>query len=346
MWNVEFEPPLVNRHSSIVIDMILPEFTLHRPTGLNAALDLAKQLGQDYDYLAGGTDLLPNYKQGLNTRKHLISLANIPELEGVRVVHEGLYIGALTKLGDIADHPVVKERCGALVNAVDHLATPLIRNSGTLGGNLLVETRCFYFNQTHFWRESKGFCLKAEGDICLVVPQKQTCYAVFSGDTPPALMVLDAEAVLKGPEGERRIPMKAFYTGDGIKRHVMKRGEILTHLFIPESSASYRSGYRKLRLRDAFDFPALGVAVSLRHSGTIPTHLSVVIGAVASTPLLFDEAIKPYLNKPLNADAIIALSEQVMNETQPVRNVMSLSARYRKRMVGVYLRRLLTDLIA
>ena len=325
--------------------MILSQFTLHQPTELDTALKLAQDLGKNCEFLAGGTDLLPNYKQRLNPRPHLISLANIPDLEGVRVSSDGLTIGALTRLTDIAEHPVVAERCPALVDAVTHIATPLIRNMGTLGGNLLVETRCFYFNQTQFWRESKGFCLKADGTKCLVVPQNEICYAVFSGDAAPALMVLEAEVVLQGTNGERQLPLKDFYKGDGIQRHVMQKGEILTHVFIPERTTGYRSGYRKLRLREAFDFPALGVAAALQHSASVVTHLSIALGAVASTPLMFDDLAQPYLHQPLTPKKIEALSHEVMERSQPVRNVMSLSARYRKKMVGVFLKRLLTNLI-
>ncbi|HKS59174.1 MAG TPA: FAD binding domain-containing protein, partial [Thermoplasmata archaeon] len=186
--------------------MHLDPFELHRPGTVDEAVALYQQSAGGADYLAGGTDLLPNYKMHLNLRPHLIALWDIPEL----AAHDARTLGAMTRLADLERDAAWATEYPAVHDAVAEIATPLVRASGTVGGNLLLETRCFFFNQSYFWRASLGFCLKADGDKCHVVPQKERCYATFSGDLAPPLMVLGAGVQVAGPSGRRTMGLESL----------------------------------------------------------------------------------------------------------------------------------------
>ncbi len=316
--------------------MILPRFEYHQPTTLSEAVALAQACDGDFDFVSGGTDLLPNYKNQLNARAHVISLSGIKELFAIAPER----IGAMARLQDIAEHTELRRALPVIPHSAALIATPLIRASGTLGGNILLDTRCYYFNQSWFWRHSKNFCLKADGDVCLVVPQHEVCYATYSGDLAPVLMVLNAAFVLVGPEGERKVPAEKFFTHDGITRHVKLPEEILTHVIIPPSAQTLRADYQKLRVRDSMDFPVLGAAVAIDLNENTITHLRLALTGVATTPLLFDEITQNVRGDQLSEDLIESLAEEVMNQVTPYRNV-ALSPQYRKAMIAVYIKRLL-----
>lgn len=325
--------------------MILPPFKLHRPESVEKALLIAGDCGSDCDYIAGGTDLLPNYKNRLNARRNVISLGRVTSLSGtLHQTEDGrLAVGAMCRLVDLESDPRVASDLPGLHEAVTQVATPLVRMSGTLGGNQLVETRCYYFNQTWDWRASKGFCMKADGDVCLVVPQKETCYAIYAGDTAPVLQTLGASYLLIGFDGEREIPAGEFYRPDGIRKNVLTRGEILAAILFPREAAGAKSGYMKLRLRDSFDFPDMGVAASLWEDGGKVVDLRISVTAVSMTPTLYPEVTDSLKGQPVTRDLVDHVAEEVRKRSMPVRNVM-FPPSYRKRMVGVYTRRLLERL--
>ena len=320
--------------------MILAPFELHRPESLDDALRLAAELRGSFDWIGGGTDLLQNYKNRLRAKPHLVALDRLPELRGIR----GDRIGAMERLADVAVHPIVVERWPGLAEAVTHVASPLVRNSATIGGNLLVETRCFYFNQTFFWRTTKGSCMKAESDVCLVLPQKEICYAAYSGDLAPVLGVLDASIQLAGPDGRREIPLRDFYAGDGIQRNVLAPGEILVSIRLPEEAATLRTGYRKLRARDTLDYPEMGVAAAMRlTSGDRVEVLRAATTAVDTVPHFVDFSAQ-YRGRPIQ-DVAAAVADEMMERAKPKKNT-SMPVGYRKKMVRVFLMRLLDDLVA
>lgn len=319
--------------------MILPAFQLHRPRTVAEALEIAGASGTDFDYVGGGTDLLPNYKNRLNPRANVIALWHMDAL----IQRDERSFGSMVRLSDLEEDPAVARRYPGLHEAITQVATPLIRRQATLGGNLLVETRCYYFNQSSPWRESKGYCMKAEGDVCLVVPQKEICYAVYSGDTAAPLMALDATLTVEGFAGAREIPAREFFQPDGIRKNVLEAGDIVTRVTLPEGAEGYRSGYEKLRLRDSFDFPDAGIAAALKMDGEHVEDLEVVVTAVSMTPLRFPEVTEPVRGERLTADRIGRLAGEIAKRTQPVRNVM-FPPQYRKRMVGVHARRLLARL--
>ncbi len=320
--------------------MHLDPFELHRPTSLEATVRLARELSGKFDYLAGGTDLLPNYKMHINLKPHVIALTGVPELQG----HTLTRLGAMERLVALEDDPGFLAAYPGVAEALREIATPLVRASGTVGGNLLLETRCFFFNQSYFWRESLGFCLKADGDKCHVVPQKERCYATFSGDLAPALLVLGAEVELAGPSGLRRIPLGDLYDagGDGIHRLTLAPGELLVAVHLPPEAAGVSARYRKLRVRPSFDFPELGVAVAGRFAGDRVSTLRVAVGGVETHPRPFDELTEPLVGSVLSDDRIRALGEAIERAVRPVHNTFLLPD-YRRRMVGVYVRRALSD---
>ena len=320
--------------------MHLDAFELHSPTSVDETVRLAGELAGQFDYLAGGTDLLPNYKMHLNLRPHLIALDGVPELRGRSLRR----IGAMERLGDLEGDGPLRRALPGVADAVDGIATPLVRARGTVGGNLLLETRCFFFNQSHFWRESLGYCLKAEGDRCHVVPQKTRCYATFSGDLAPALMVLDAEVEVAGPSGRRRLPLGDLYdaAGDGIRRLVLAPGELVIAVHLPASAAGAPSRYAKLRVRPSFDFPELGVAALARVEDGRIARLALAVGGVESRPRRFDELTGPLVGTAVDPGRIGALAAAVERAVRPVHNTFLLPD-YRRRMVGVYVRRALAD---
>lgn len=321
--------------------MHLDPFELHRPKTVEEAVALRRSYEGDADYLAGGTDLLPNYKMHINLRHHLIALDRVGELAGITTER----IGAMVRLAQIERSAETAERYPGLIRAVREVATPLVRESGSLGGNLLLETRCFFFNQSEFWRASLGYCLKADGDRCHVVPQKERCYATFSGDLAPALAVLDAEAEVAGPEGRRRVPLIDLYdrAGDGIHRHTIAPGELLVAVHLPELARRRRATYLKLRVRPAFDFPELGVAAAARFDGGTVAELRLSVGGLETAPRRFDELTDPLVGSRLSDERIAAFAEAVTRAVRPVHNTF-LPPDYRRRMTAVYVRRALTEL--
>jgi 4-hydroxybenzoyl-CoA reductase subunit beta len=321
--------------------MHLDPFELHRPSTVDETVALAGRLAGTFDYLAGGTDLLPNYKMHLNLRPHLIALEDIEELRGLGPTR----IGAMARLADVEAHVGIARVLPAVVQAAREIATPLVRASGTLGGNLLLETRCFFFNQTLPWRESLGYCLKADGDQCHVVPQKVKCYATFSGDLAPALMVLGAEVEVAGASGRRRFPLAALYdaAGDGIRRTHLAPGELLIAVHIPAGSARLRSAYRKLRMRPSFDFPELGIGASARFDGDRVTEVHLSAGGLETSPLVLDDLASELVGQSITPERAASVGERVRAKVRPVHNT-SMAPDYRKRMAGVFVKRALLEL--
>ena len=319
--------------------MILPQFNYHQPTTLDEALTIARESDGAFDFIAGGTDVLPNYKNRLNNQKHVISLSGIQELFEVSET----LIGSMVTLVQLEKSRVISKTYPAISQAAHVIATPLLRESATVGGNILLDTRCWFFNQSFLWRESKGFCLKADGDDCLVVPQKEICYATYSGDLAPVFMVLDATFHLAGPDGKREVHSSNFFTHDGITRNVKLPEEILTHISLPKEAQTMKTAYKKLRVRDSMDYPVLGTAVALKLNNKTIEELRIGITGTGTTPFIYDETTDHFKGDQLTPELIENVSNEVMEQVQTYRNV-HFSPQYRKAMVGVYLKRLLTEL--
>ena len=202
-------------------------------------------------------------KRGQFTPRHLVSLRTLRELKGIRQNQEGLWIGAGESLTAVSNHRLIAKHFPALAHAAESVSTPQLRNMGTIGGNVLVDTRCNYYDQTFFWRQAVGFCMKKDGQICLVAPGSAKCLAIASSDTSPVLVSLGAVAILVSKQGERRVQLKELYRDDGIDYSTKAGDEVLKGLVIPKAALGRRNVYLKLRRRGSFDFPILGVAVTL-----------------------------------------------------------------------------------
>ncbi len=287
----------------------LPWFDYRAPRSVAEAAKILAGEGPAAMLVAGGTDLLPNMKRRHQTPKILVSLRGISALRKLN----GSFGAGLT-LTEI----VRNERTPtALRQAAAQVATPHIRNVGTLGGNLCLDTRCTYYNQNYEWRQAIDFCLKKDGDICWVATASKRCVAVSSTDTAPALIALNASVVLEGPAGAREIPIENLYKNDGIDYLSRKPDEILTEVKIP---GGWRSTYWKLRRRGSFDFPILGVAVALRFSGDVIEEARVALGAAASRPFLVEKASEFLRNKALTDEVIAEASALIANRAKPMDN--------------------------
>ncbi|MGH7317558.1 MAG: FAD binding domain-containing protein, partial [Candidatus Rokuibacteriota bacterium] len=254
----------------------------------------------------------------------------------------GLAVGAGTTLTAVSRHPEVRARYAALATAAGAVSTPQLRNMGTLGGNVCVDTRCNYYNQSYQWRKAVNFCMKKDGEICLVAPGSSRCWAVSSSDAAPALWSLGASVRLAGPAGERIIPISALYQDDGIQYLTKQPGEIVTEIVLPPADG-LRSVYLKLRRRGSFDFPVLGVAATLHLDGPIVRRARIVLGAVASLPREAREAAQLLTNERLSPELIDRVADAAARPAKPLDNT-DLSHPYRKKMTRVFVARALRRL--
>ncbi|MBI2002541.1 MAG: FAD binding domain-containing protein [candidate division NC10 bacterium] len=324
--------------------MRLPAFRYLAPKTLAEASRMIADAGPDGMLVSGGTDLFPNMKRLQFDPRILVGLRHLSELLGVSGdPHRGMRIGAATPLHQLGLHPAIRARYPALATAAGSVATPQIRRMGTLGGNLCVDTRCNYYNQSYEWRRAIGFCMKRDGDVCLVAPGSPRCVAVSSSDTAPAMMALQATVVLSGPDGERTLPVAALYHDDGMAYLAKRPEEILTAILLPPVDG-LRNTYWKLRRRGSFDFPILGVAASLRLDGDgTCTDARIVLGAVASRPVEAIEAEKLLLGQRLTSDLIEEAAMAAYRPAKPLDNT-DLTLAYRKRMARVFVARALREL--
>ncbi len=310
----------------------LPSFALHTPTTLEGALALLRENGPDTTLVAGGTDLLPNMKHGLLAPRHLVSLAEIPALRGVWVEGEVLRLGAMTNLETVAAHETVRSRATALAEAALSVGGPHHRRMGTLGGNLCLDTRCRYFNQTYFWREALGFCLKKDGTQCHVVEGGQRCVAAASNDTAAALLALEATIELVGPDGARSLPVRDFYTADGIANTTRRPQEIVVAVRVPLRPAR-ASVYEKLRRRAAIDFPMISLAARVDVEEGRVRALEIAVSALAARPRMI-RAVGQAEGVALADVPRAAIAEAAFKECAPLPNIEGDPA-WRKKLVRV-----------
>lgn len=319
----------------------LPTFRYHRPSTIAEAVALRGEHGGESMYIAGGTDLIPNMKHRLFEPAHLIALKGIASLGGIGEESGHLRIGSGETLTAVATNELVQSRFPALAEAAAHVAGPQLRNAGTIGGNVCLDTRCTYYNQTAFWREALGFCLKKDGDVCHVTRVGKKCVAAHSADTPPVLMTLDAIVVLVGPEGEREVPIRDFFVADGIVNTVRTPEEIVTEIRIPLSSAARRQAYAKLRQRKSIDFPLLTVAIAadMEADGTVLS-IEAVVTALGSRPRVLSGWSEVAQGRTLDDDVVDELAARAYKQCHPLENII-VDADWRRAMVPVYVKRAL-----
>jgi 4-hydroxybenzoyl-CoA reductase subunit beta len=323
----------------------LPRFEYRAPRTVAEAADLLAGSRGQAMLLAGGTDLLPNMKRRQQMPRVLVALGGIAALRE-HINGSGHTIGAGLTLAALVRDETLRRDCTALWQAAAQVATPHLRAMGTLGGNLCLDTRCNYYDQSYEWRKAIDFCMKKDGDRCWVATSSPTCLAVSSTDTAPALIALDARVSLTSAEGTRTLPLADLYRNDGMHYVTRRPDEILTTVHLPDLTG-WRSTYWKLRRRGSFDFPVLGVgaAVHISGDGTVD-RARIVLGAVASRPLVAEQAAASLKGHPLTDAAIAEAADLAFSVAKPMDNT-DFALVWRKRVtrdfVGYALRELRGD---
>ena len=321
--------------------MSLPSFHLLRPRSLDEALSYLEKYCSNIRLLAGGTDLIPSMRQKLFEPEYVLDLRGIAELRGIRPQSDGsVEIGALTSLRAIERSDFLRTHYPVLAEAAATVASPVLRNMGTVGGNICLDTRCLWYNQSLAWRKSCGFCIKKDGDLCHVAPGGSKCWAAFSADTPPALLCLNAEIEIAGASGVRRIPLHDFYTGLGDTYRRIAPDEIVTRVFLPSSSSGYRGVYRKLRVRGSIDYPLAGVAVVVKKSNGHVADIRIGITAVNPAPVLIKGALELLAGKVVDEAAAAAAGDLAAKTAKPL-TTSALTPEYRREMIRVFTQRAL-----
>ena len=318
--------------------LTLPPFQFHAPKSVSEAVALLGQHGAKAKLIAGGTDLLPNMKHRLFTPDHVIGLADVAELHRVGERDGALTIGAMVTIADLARDERVRTIFPSLSKAAAQIAGPQLREMGTLGGNLALDTRCVYYNQTYFWRKALGYCLKKDGTVCHVVKGGQKCVAAASNDTAPVLLSLGATVRLVSPRGTRELTLEPFYVADGIRNTVLEPDELLTEARVLLPQGRLVTGYQKLRIRASIDYPALTVAVAawLEKDGTAQW-IRMVLSALGARPHAV-KRIEHLFGKPLDAASIEELGQIAYKQCHPLTNI-NVDPGWRRQMIPVFVRR-------
>lgn len=320
----------------------MPAFTLKRPTSVAEATALLAGDPQAR-LIAGGTDLIPNLRRGIERPPVLVDLGDVAGLDAISFTPEGTWIGAGVRLSRLAADASIGAAWPALAQAAGSIAGPGHRSVASVGGNLCLDTRCVFYNQSEWWRASNHYCLKRGGDTCHVAPQGARCHAAFSGDLAPALLVLDAEVELLSSRATRCIPLADLYRDDGAAHLTIARDEVLTRVWVPAAANGRASGYRKARARAAMDFPLAGVAcsVAVGDDGSIRA-LRVALTGTNSHPLVL-AGTDALVGQIADDETLTTLGKLVQKQVSPMRTTVTQS-NYRRQVAAVLAQRLLQSL--
>lgn len=330
--------------------MRLPKFDYRVPREIAEAVKIIAGTGLEGQFVAGGTDLYPNMKRRQQTPRTVISVMRVPELNQITGDGEsGVRIGASVTLTDIVEHPLINRDYPVIAHAARSISTPILRNMGTIGGNLLLDTRCNYYDQNYEWRKGVNFCLKKDGDVCWVAPGSSKCWAVQSSDLVPVMVAIGAKFRLASTLGERIIDAAGFYNDDGIDYLKKRPDELLVDIHLPPLNG-WRASYQKLRRRGAFDFPVLGVAAFVQMEGSDSgsdriKNARIVLGGIAPSPVEVKEAGEALIGQPLNDDRIQAAAEAAYVKARPLDNT-DFVMNWRKQMTRQYTLRALQELVS
>jgi 4-hydroxybenzoyl-CoA reductase subunit beta len=332
----------------------LPEFELLRPTTVDEALK-ARAAHPDSRLLGGGTDLVVNIRRGIVAPSVLIDMNHLGELRTIKADERTIELGASVKLADVAEHPQIIKHYPVVAEAAGFIAGPTHRNMGTVGGNICLDTRCIYYNQSEWWRSANNHCLKTTGTICHVAPKSRgVCFATFSGDLAPALLTLGADVDLAGPAGRRTVPLGCIYIGysrqdqpvtetlgDGKYYLSLRKGEFVTAVRA-KNTPGLRSAYDKIRIRRSIEYPVAGVAVALRRDGENLVDLRVAFTGTNPRPVLL-EGTAALCGRPLDERVFKGLDDLVRDQVMAMKTTFT-PGHYRRRVAGVLARRLVTRL--
>lgn len=320
---------------------LLSKFRLVQPKTVEEAV--AARLGHPGSrFIAGGTDLLVSMRHGIDSPDLLVDLSSIDELTEIETTITGLTIGAGVTIAMLARNEVIASRYRALAQAADAIAGPGHRVMATVGGNLCLDTRCIYYNQSEWWRHANAYCLKNRGETCHVAPQGQRCHAAFTGDLAPALLIFGAEIDIVGARGRRRISLSDLYVEDGKAHLTLAAGELIVAVHLPSDPPS--SAYAKIRPRAAIDYPLAGVAVALAASGTIISSLRVALTGTNSRPFLL-AGTEEFSGRSVDEKLLAEIDRLVQKQVQPMRTTLT-SANYRRVVAAALARRLTASLSA
>jgi 4-hydroxybenzoyl-CoA reductase subunit beta len=324
--------------------MRLPKFEYRAPHTIADAVKIISDVGAEAQFVAGGTDLYPNMKRRQQMPKTVISVMRLPELNQVQGAGDkGLVIGASVTLTEICENETIKREYPVIASAARTISTPILRNMGTIGGNLLLDTRCNYYDQNYEWRKAINFCLKKDGDVCWVAPGSAKCWAVQSSDLVPVMVAIGAKFRFISASGERMVEAREFYKDDGIDYMNKRPDELLVEVHLPPTNG-WRASYQKLRRRGAFDFPVLGVAAYVRYENTSITEAKIVLGGIAPSPVQVTDAAQALIGKPLNDNQIDAAAEAAYIKARPLDNT-DFVYQWRKQMARQYTIRALRELM-
>jgi len=319
----------------------LPQFELLRPKSLAEVIE-ARRAFPSSRLIGGGTDLLVNIRRGIGDAPDaLIDMNDVAELSTVRHGGDGLIIGASVRIADLAADEQVSSRFPAVSQAAGEIAGPIHRQMATVGGNICLDTRCVYYNQSEWWREANDFCLKYQGVKCHVAPKSKVCFATFSGDLAAAALIYGAAVDIAGPDGERQLPLADLYTGDGQNYLTLKAGEIVTRLRLAAAPGMV-SAYEKMRVRRSIDYPLAGVAVGLTRDGDTLSALRIAVTGTNPRPLRLtgcDDLCGGGLNDKLFDSVDDLMRDQIM-----AMKTTFTPGHYRRRVAGALARRLVKRL--
>ena len=317
----------------------LADFRIVHPTTVKDAIAARRQKPPSR-FIAGGTDLIVNIRRGIVRPELLIDLSGIDELSEIRADGDGVTIGAGVTIATLASDPIIVSRYRAVAQAAEGIAGPGHRVMGTVGGNLCLDTRCIYYNQSEWWRSSNSYCLKNRGDTCHVAPQGNRCHATFSGDLAPALLVFGAVIDIAGPQSQRRIPLSQLYVEDGRAHLALAEDELVVSVRVPANPPA--SLYEKVRARGAIDFPLAGVAVALAKSADTIGSLRIALTGTNSRPFLLTDT-ENFVGRFLDDKLLQEIDRLVQKQVQPMRTTL-VSANYRRVAAAAVARRLVSKL--
>ena len=319
----------------------LPDFRLAQPGTVKEAIAaLLSRPGSRF--VAGGTDIIVNMRRSISRPDLLVDLSGIDELDEIKIGAGGVTIGTGVTVAALARNTTFATQYRALAQAAEAIAGPGHRTMGTVGGNLCLDTRCIYYNQSEWWRNANAYCLKDRGDVCHVAPQGQRCHAAYSGDLAPALLVFGAEVDIVGAQGHRRIPLSKLYVEDGKAHLTLADGELIVAVHLP--AAPPVSAYAKVRVRGAIDFPLAGVAVALAASGTNVGSLRIALTGTNSQPFLL-AGTEAFSGRSIDERLLQEIDRLVQKQVQPMRTTIT-SANYRRVAAAALARRLTATLFA
>lgn len=325
--------------------MRLPKFDYHAPREIAEAVKIMGDVGPEAQFVAGGTDLYPNMKRRQQMPRTVISVMRLPELNQISGDgNSGVTIGASVILTDICEHPIINRDYPVVAQAARTISTPLLRNMGTIGGNLLLDTRCNYYDQNYEWRKGINFCLKKDGDVCWVAPGSSKCWAVQSSDLVPVMVAIGAKLRFASTLGDRVIDAAGLYNDDGIEYLHKRPDELLVDIHLPPTNG-WRASYQKLRRRGAFDFPVLGVAayVKTENGSDRVADARIVLGGIAPSPMQVSEASQALIGNSLVEEHINAAAEAAYVRARPLDNT-DFVMNWRKQMTREYTLRALRQL--